>query len=162
MFDPSTFVPAGINATDGHQTAYSNGGTISQVLSTTLANNTLYNLLVDVADRSDTAFPGYAVRLYAGANLLAQESSLVPNNGWLTSSISFNSGVSGFAGQALRLELFSAGVQTNFDNVRFSDNTRSEGVTAVPEPLSLILLGSGLLGIATVRRRSRSSRSSFA
>jgi hypothetical protein len=51
--------------------------------------------------------------------MLAEENSLVPSNGFLTSTVSYTSPASDPAiGQSLRIELVSNGIQVNFDNVR--------------------------------------------
>ena len=111
----------GITPTDGLNMAYNNGATMAQTLVSTLAPSTKYTLLVDVGDRSDTPFPGYKVRLYAGATLLAEDdSSVTPVTGWLTSTVSYTSPASGpEIGQSLRIELVGDGIQINFDHVRF-------------------------------------------
>lgn len=138
-------------APEGQNTAYSNGPTISQILSDTLQANTNYTLLVEVGDRLDTAFPGYAVEFRAGGALLASESALIPPNGtFLTSQINF------FApaghpnlGQALEIRLLSSGTQTNYDNVRLE-------ATVIPEPVTLLLVGFGLIGLGAWQRVKKS------
>jgi hypothetical protein len=111
----------GITPTDGLNMAYNNGAAMAQTLVSTLAPSTTYTLLVDVGDRSDLPFPGYKVRLYAGATLLAEDdSSLTPVTGWLTSTVSYTSPASGpDIGQSLRIELVGNGIQVNFDHLRF-------------------------------------------
>jgi len=45
----------------------------------------------------------------------------------------------------------------NYNDLSFSfTNTAAAGDTSVPEPASLMLLGTGLLGLTTLRRRGRS------
>jgi hypothetical protein len=123
-------------------------------LPTALQNDTTYELRVEVGSRLDGYFPtGYRVALFAGSTLLSSESSLNPAPGdFDTSLVTYASGaLNPLAGQALRIELFSAGSQANFDNVRLD---ASQGAGApVPEPGTLLLLGAGLAGL--VRRRSR-------
>jgi hypothetical protein len=48
----------------------------------------------------------------------------------------------------------SPGSQFVFDNFRFN-NTPDPAIPAVPEPVSLLLLGTGLVGVAAVRRKRR-------
>ena len=135
---------------DGSNTAWSNGGHIDQTLTTVLSLNATYTLMVDVGDRNDwNTFPGYSVALLAGNTVLASESSLMPNNGWLTSTVNYTA-LAGNAqlGQALTIRLTSNGTQVNFDNVRLD-------VSPVPEPetYALMLAGLGLVGFVARRRQ---------
>lgn len=145
-FHPSTAsfttVPDGVN------TAWLNGGSAAQTLSTVLTANTSYTLMVDVGDRKDwNYFPGYNIALMAGSTVLASDSSLTPNNGFLTSIVNYTALSSNpLLGTALTIRLTSYGTQVNFDNVRLD-------VTTVPVPAAAWLLGSGLLGLIGVARR---------
>jgi hypothetical protein len=143
----------GPGATDGVQVAYSNGGSISQVLGATLTANTLYALQVDVGDRLDAPFPGYTIGLFAGGNLLAQDSSsLAPNDGFLTSTTTYLASPGDASlGQSLEIRLSSPGIQVNFDNVRLDATA-----VAIPEPSSLALTAiGGLIGCGAAWRRRR-------
>ena len=151
VFQPASFPSAGMGTTNGTQTAFLNSGFISQTLPSTLTVNNAYTLRVDVGDRADIAFPGYAVQLFAGSTLLAQESSLVPNNGFLTSTVFFvalpgNPNL----GQQLQIRLVSNGIQVNFDNVRLD----AIDIT-VPLPASAAIWGVGALGLALAARRRK-------
>jgi hypothetical protein len=149
VFNPGAFPPAGITATDGVQTAYLNTGNISQTLPALLTANTAYTLRVDVGDRADIGFPGYRVRLLAGATLLAEEFSLVPTTGFLTSTVNFTALPGNPAlGQPLTIQLVSNGVQVNFDNVRLD-------ASPIPVPASLAVWGVGALGLGLVYRRRK-------
>lgn len=147
VFNPTTAsfttVPDGVN------TAWLNGGSATQTLVTALTANTAYTLMVDVGDRNDWAtFPGYSVALLAGNTVLASESSLTPNNGWLTSTVNYSAFAGNpLLGSALTIRLTSNGTQVNFDNVRLD-------VSPIPEPetYALMLAGLGLVGFAVCRR----------
>ncbi|MCC7199280.1 MAG: multicopper oxidase domain-containing protein [Gammaproteobacteria bacterium] len=131
------FRPIGvITPTQGAQVGYSNGGMLSQVLSESVAANTVYTLSVDVGDRSDIGFPGYTVGLYAGGTLLAENVGMASSvtSGWATSTLTYATGATPPAG-ALEIRLKSAGGQTDFDNVRLtrqSTNFDDPALDAVP------------------------------
>ncbi|OYY95515.1 MAG: hypothetical protein B7Y41_03160 [Hydrogenophilales bacterium 28-61-23] len=136
---------------DGNNTAWLNGGGATQTLiSTLLTANTAYTLMVEVGDRRDNVFPGYQVALLAGNTVLASESSLQPNDGFLTSTVNYTALAGNpLLGTALTIRLTANGTQVNFDNVRLD-------VSPVPEPetYALMLAGLGLVGFAA-RRRSQ-------
>ncbi|MFN9414967.1 MAG: LamG-like jellyroll fold domain-containing protein, partial [Pirellula sp.] len=131
-FNPNTNqMPEG--PTLGVNTFYGNSGSASQTLAEVFSASTQYTLMVDVGDRADTNITGLAIRLYAGTVLLAETTSVsVPESGWQT--VVMNIDGNSFAtntsalGQALRIELVSTGVQTNFDNVRLFASDRSLAV----------------------------------
>jgi hypothetical protein len=141
-FNPTTdhFVS---EAPEGFNTAAINFGSISQNLSTTVILGQTYILQVEVGNRLDTAFPGYAVELLAGGNSVGIENVLNPTAGtFLTSTVSWTA--DNFDGLNLGIQLSSNEVQTNFDDVRLN---------AVPIPGAVWLLGSGLLGLIGFRRK---------
>ena len=119
------------------QNAWSNvHGTFERVLlHTTLTANSVYTLTVDVGARSDLPFPGAAIDLgfgsTPGSDLLASNNianTTPPPGGWNVWQSTFTTGPSPTGlGQALRIDLVSNGVQTQFDNVRLS-------VVPLPEP----------------------------
>jgi hypothetical protein len=106
VFDPTV---AQLTPTHGSQVAFANpSGVASQVLSATLSASTLYTLLVDVGDRTDLAFGGYTVNLYAGATLIASDTNTFtpPSGGFLTSTSSYLSLPAGpLIGLPLKIEL---------------------------------------------------------
>jgi hypothetical protein len=126
-----------------------------QVLSTPLAANTTYLLMVDIGDRRDTVVPpGTMIRLgygdSAGTRILtpaSASSSLPPDGGWATWENVYVTDANPVGlGQPLRIELISGGQQVLFDNVRLQ-------ALAIPEPGTWVLLASGLLVVAGVARR---------
>ncbi len=139
-----------VNPPNGNQVAYSNGGTIFQTLSTPLVANAIYSLNVYLGHRNDIGFPGYTVALYAGANLLASDSSIVPPvGGWQEDTVTFHStGSTPGIGQDLVILLGSPGAQVDFDKVSLS-------VSTVPMPPSALLLATGLIPLVWVRRQKR-------
>ncbi|AVQ73861.1 PEP-CTERM exosortase interaction domain protein [Microcystis sp. MC19] len=129
---------------DGSQTAYSNGGTISQVLNATLQANTRYTLGAYVGNRNFQNFPTYSIQLWAGTNLLASNGSVIPADGRFSLvTVNHTSGSMVTPGQALEIRLVSSGVQANFDLI-----TLNATPIPIPEPSAILgLLGFGLLGI---------------
>ncbi|GCA84255.1 PEP-CTERM sorting domain-containing protein [Microcystis aeruginosa] len=143
MMAPSTMSAFTDPIPDGSQTAYSNGGTISQVLNATLQANTRYTLGAYVGNRNSQPFPTYSIQLRAGGNLLASNGSVtIPDGRFSLVTVNYNSGSSGsLIGQALEIRLVSSGVQANFDLITLN-------ATPIPEPSAILgLLGFGLLGI---------------
>ncbi|GAB4264785.1 MAG: hypothetical protein Kow0092_16650 [Deferrisomatales bacterium] len=122
-FNPTTAQFPG-EAPEGANTAYSNGGTLTQTLAETLTAGTTYTLTVQVGDRLDTAFPGYRVQLgvdSGGFVLLAEDNStLAPNGGFLTSTVVYTATAGDPVGANLQIQLVSSGVQTNFDDVQLT------------------------------------------
>jgi fibronectin type 3 domain-containing protein len=102
----------------GTQAAYNNAGSLTQVLTTTLALNTNYTLTVYAGARSGQSF-GPVVHLLAGSTVLGSASGVTPGAGkWTPWTLVFDSGVSNAAvGQPLQISLASSVVQTCFDAV---------------------------------------------
>ncbi|MHC5006975.1 MAG: PEP-CTERM sorting domain-containing protein [Planctomycetota bacterium] len=134
---------------DGENTAFSNGGTIAQILSAVLEVNTVYSLEVEIGNRPETPFPGFAVQLWAGDNLLAEDVSSFepPGQGFTTSLVNYVAlPEDTMAGQTLQIRLVSLGIQVNFDDVRLNGSP-------LPAPGALALFG--LAGLGCRRRRRR-------
>ncbi len=141
-----TLVPG---AVDGTVSAWSDGATITQMLSDNLTAGTTYTLSVSVGKRNDLPFPGYTVDLLAdGAALTGGTiTTAAPSAGsWATHTYEYTATSSG---GALGIRLASLGQQTNFDNVSLN------AAAAVPEPetYAMFLAGLGLLGFASKRRK---------
>jgi MYXO-CTERM domain-containing protein len=145
-----TFDPLAISfpsVPDGENTAYGNGGTIAQILAAVLEANTVYTLEVAIGNRPEAPFPGFAVQLWAGDSLLAEDvSSFVPpGQGFRTSLVNYVALPDNTAaGQLLEIRLVSLGRQVNFDDVTLDGSP-------LPAPGALALLG--LAGLGCRRRR---------
>ncbi len=137
---------------DGENVAYTKGQEIGQVLSSTLAADTLYTLNVDVGWRLDnSAASGYNIGLWAGSNLLASVASSADliQGEFVTVDLSYIS-TTDYVGENLKVVLdtqTTGSWQTNFDNVRL------DAQTTVPEPSSLLLFTVGLVGLGFARRK---------
>jgi hypothetical protein len=138
---------------DGITVAYSNGGIISQTLTSSLIPDTTYVLSVDVGHRLDgpNGFAtNYTIALYAGSTLLASlppgtSNGIIPMGTFADETLTFTTGATVASGD-LSIVLSSAGPQADFDNVRLTAST-------VPEPGSLSLLAGGLGLLLYARRR---------
>jgi hypothetical protein len=118
-------------AQDGQTVAYSMGGTIGQVLTTTLLANSTYTLSVDVGHRMDGYATNYTIELLAGGtilNTLTGNSGNIPAGAIATQTLTYTSGTSVTSGQLLEIRLIAAGNQGDFDDV---------SLTAVTMPATL-------------------------
>ncbi len=144
----------------GSQVAFSNGGTLTQTLSTDLVADTTYTLSLYVSGRSGsgTAFSPI-IELLAGSSTLIDLTLTNPGGttptenadgtyAWELWTGTYTSGDIVPSGEALEISLSSAGIQTDFDEVSLS----SADPSGVPEPAMFALVGAGLLGLVTRRR----------
>jgi len=133
--------------------AYSNGGTISQILGVTVQPDSTYTLSVYVGDRLDGEVANYSIALDDGSTTLC--STPTASNGAIAPgtfedvTLTCSTGATVAPG-ALTIVLTSAGTQSDFDNV-------SVNVVQSPEPASYLLLLIGL-GAMVVFFRSRRMR----
>jgi len=132
VWNPSTYPAANLTAQDGVQVGYINGGSVSQVLSSTLQANSTYNLGIYVAGRADGYNPGtdYSISLYAGSTLLTSVTPVAPTTSvWTLLTASYFSGNSSLWGQPLEIVISTPTSQLDFDNVSLS---------VVPEPTTIM------------------------
>ena len=144
-------------APDGNNVAWVNGGRLYQDLAATLTVNTTYTLKSYVGHHPEfftSGMPDYTVQLLAvdgtTEHVLTQITGKDPGQGnfELYGATYFAAAGDPYLGKTLRVNLFG-NTQVNFDLV-------SLDATAVPLPPGLLLLGSGLLGLAGWRRFRKS------
>ena len=147
--EPTNTTFFNVTASDGTPTvAFTDAGTISQTVGATVQTGDVYTLMVDIGFRKIAAFDGTVDLLINGVRYVATGSAPSQGN-WSTYTATYT-GLAADAGKSITIELGTTGIEGDFDDVRLSDNA----LAATPEPGSLVLLGSGLLGLAGfVRRR---------
>ena len=141
---------------DGIQVAFSNGGTLTQILAANIVPDMTYTLSVWVSQRccAGSFFP--EIQLLGGSTPVITMNKANPGGAapprnpdgsyaWEDWAMSWTSPSSGpIIGQTLSIVLGSDATQTDFDNV---------SLTANPEPGMFVLVAGGLIGLG-IRRRS--------
>ena len=132
----------------GAQYAFANeGGSLTQDLSTALLANTTYTFTMWELGGAT----GTAELVAGGTDVLADATGTVPAPGvWGQFTLTYTSPGSGSPiGEDLSVVLTSTGTQGDFDAL--SDITTT--TTTVPEPSTMVLLGTGVLALGGARRR---------
>jgi len=141
---------------DGSLVAYTNSGSISQTLTSSVLANTLYTLTVFVGNRTDTINGGFTLYLDTILNGVKTPLCSVSGNAatitpgtWQAESCTYQSGANVPAGDFF-LDFVSTGSQLDVDNASLVDST-----AAVPEPGSLLMLGLGMILVMGAARWSK-------
>jgi hypothetical protein len=155
IWAPTSNILTTTNANEDY-IGYLRNGTLTQNLGFAVQENVIYTVGIDIGNRSDQdPFPDYSIGLLAGDDELVRwENRTTPEDGVFESLVLrytlTDEDFSNFGGEYLSLEIVSFGTQINFDNVSMTN----DDVTApVPEPTTLILVSSGLAGLAFFRRK---------
>jgi PEP-CTERM motif len=141
---------------NGSIVAYSNGGTISQILGITVQPDSTYTLSVYVGARLDGLVTNYSIALDDGSTTLcstptASNGAIKPGT-FADVTLTCSTGATVAPGD-LAIVLTSGGTQIDFDNVTLN-------VVQTPEPASYLLLCIGLGAMLVFFRYRRAGVSS--
>ncbi|MBL8876833.1 MAG: hypothetical protein JNM86_13640 [Phycisphaerae bacterium] len=115
-----------LNAPEGIQVAYSNGGSTQQILSTSALASTTYTLSAFIGTRDHPCCSARLVRLELWAGTVnfgtrtILSSQVPPNGGWARYTLVATTPPSIPSGAKLEIRFFSDGVQADFDDFRLN------------------------------------------
>ena len=138
------------DAVDGSVLAYTNGGFISQNVGTAVAGDT-YKLTVALLHRTDVSMAGL-IQLELNGSVVATASGPDGGGGTWSDWTATYTASGADAGKTLTILLSATDAQGDFDNVRLDE---SSPAAPVPEPASLTLLGTAVVGFIARKRRAR-------
>jgi hypothetical protein len=143
---------------DGTGVAFSNGGSLSQIVAATVQVGATYTLTVEVGARKNTSDPSTeALVIGSGPGSTHAAIGTLPllhSGNWSAFTVIYV-GTIADAGKPIEILLTSGGIQANWDNVAL--DVEAPVVQGVPEPATTLLVGLGLVvaGVVTrVRKRA--------
>jgi len=135
---------------DGTTVAFSNGGSISQIVGATVADGTTYTLTVAVGARKNTADTASEALVINGNTYVATGTFPALHSGnWTDFTVTYV-GTLADAGKPIKIQLSSGGLQSNWDAVTL--DAEAPISSTVPEPGTSLLVGLGLAVAGVVGR----------